>query len=287
MNAVRYFPILATIGSLVSLQVGAAIAKTIFPLVGPEGVAALRIGIAALLLAVAFRPWTLRINRAELPTFLLYGTMIGAMNLLIYRAFSYMPVGIAISIEVLGPLVVAMITSQSAIDLLWIGCALVGLVLLPLGSATGGLNPYGVAFALAAALCWGLYVAVGGKVAASGYQGVALGMAIASVIVLPFGISHAGTALFTPSVLAFGVAVATLSSALPFLLDAFALRNLPRQVFGVLMSASPAVSAGAGLLILHERLSIVQWCGIVAITIACIGTATHSAKTTHITQQEV
>ncbi|MDP1028147.1 EamA family transporter [Sphingomonas sp. KR1UV-12] len=240
--------------------------------------AALRIGIAAMLLTAMFQPWTLRLTASDWPGLLLYGVMIGAMNLLIYRAFAYIPVGIAISIEVLGPLAVAMITSRRVLDLLWIGFAALGLALLPLGSAADGLDPRGVAFALAAALCWGLYVAVGSRVAGHGNRGVAVGMVIASLVVLPFGIGHAGAALLEPRVLAFGLVVAALSSAMPFLLDLFALRHLPRSVFGVLMSASPAVSAVAGIIILHERLSVTQWSGIAAITLACVGTTTRSAR---------
>lgn len=267
-------PALAAFVALVSVQVGAAFAKSLFPLVGPEGVAALRIGISAALLAVLFRPWTIRPDRTGLLSLAGYGLVLGLMNILIYRAFAYMPVGIAISIEVIGPLGVAMLASRRRVDFLWIGLALAGLVLLPLGAGQGGLDPRGIAFALAAALCWGLYVKLGARVASvGGGQTVAVGMVVASVVIVPFGLGHAGGDLFLPSVLLYGAIVAVLSSAIPFLLDLFALRHLPSRVFGVFMSASPAVSALAGWIVLDEALSLVQWLGITAIMAACAGSA--------------
>lgn len=272
-------PIAAAFASMASVQIGAAFAKTLFPLVGPEGVAALRIGLAAMMLSLAFRPWRLSLARADWRNLLLYGAMIGGMNLLIYRAFAYIPIGVAISIEVLGPLGVALLASRRKIDLLWIVCAALGVALLPFGAADQGLDWRGVAFALAAALCWGVYVVVGGAAANFGGAGVAIGMTAAALLVLPFGLAHAGAALLTPQVLAFGFVVAVLSSALPFLLDAYALKRLPRQMFGVLMSASPAVSALAGFMVLGERLSLAQWGGVLAITLACVGAMSVPAKT--------
>lgn len=277
----RQLPTLASFSSLISLQIGAAFAKTLFPLVGPEGVAALRIGIAAALLGSIFRPWRLTVSRALWPSLLLYGVMIGAMNLLIYRAFLYLPVGIAISIQVIGPLGAALLASRRRIDLLWIAFATMGLMIIGFGKASGPLDPRGLAFVSAAALCWGIYVTIGGKVAKLGARAVASGMAIASAFVVPVGLFHAGTALFETRVLAVGLAVATMSSAVPFLLDIYAMKNLPRSVFGVLMSASPAASAIAGWMILDERLSATQCGGIGAITVACIGATVVSARLEH------
>lgn len=263
----------AALGALISLQTGAAFAKSLFPEVGAEGVAALRIGISALLLGIAFRPWSLRLSRPVWLSLIAYGAMLGLMNLLIYRAFATIPLGIAISIEVLGPLAVALIASRRLIDILWVALALAGLVLLPLGAGDAGLDWRGVTFALAAALCWGIYVAVGGQIAHLGSRGVAIGMAVAAIFVVPLGAAHAGKNLIAPQVLALGAVVAVLSSALPFLLDIYALARLPRKVFGILMSASPAVSAIAGFLILREALNPLQWAGIAAITAACTGSA--------------
>ncbi|AIT82140.1 EamA family transporter [Novosphingobium pentaromativorans] len=278
MKSSPHLPAFAAFGSLLSLQVGAAFAKSVFPLVGPEGVAALRIGLAACVLGLVFRPWQLRIERPIKPYLLLYAAMIGSMTLLIYRAFSYMPVGIAIAIEVIGPLGAALIASRRRIDLVWIGLALAGLGLLPFGTAGSVIDPRGLAFVLAAALCWGIYVSIGAKVSALGAKGTAIGMALASLFVIPIGVAHAGSALFHPNILLSGLVVAAMSSALPFLLDIYALRRLPASVFGVLMSASPAVSAIAGMMVLGEHLSAVQWAGIGFITVACIGTTLVSAR---------
>jgi inner membrane transporter RhtA len=278
MKNTSFLPNVAAFGALISVQVGAAFAKTIFPLVGSDGVAALRVGIAAVLLGATLRPWTLRVNKSGWGDLLGYGGILGLMNVLIYRAFAYIPVGVAISIEVVGPLGVALVASRRKLDLLWVALALGGLALLPLGALTVPLDPRGIAFALAAALCWALYVIVGRAVARLDVRGVAAGMAFASIFVVPLGIAEAGPALLSPRVVALGLVVAMLSSIVPYLLDIYAMKHLPRSVFGVLMSASPAVSAIAGLLILDEMLSPGQWAGIVAITIACAGSALLSAR---------
>jgi inner membrane transporter RhtA len=271
-------PHLAAFTGLVSVQIGAAFAKTIFPLVGSDGVAALRVGIAAILLSAALRPWTLRVSGSGWASLLAYGGILGLMNVLIYRAFAYIPVGVAISIEVAGPLGVALLASRRSLDLAWVALAVGGLALLPLGALTAPLDPRGIAFALGAASCWALYVVIGRTVAGLDARGVAAGMAVASVVVAPLGIVEAGWVLLRPPMLALGVGVALLSSIVPYLLDIYALKRLPRRVFGVLMSASPAVSAIAGWLILGETLSPGQWAGIAAITTACAGSALLSAR---------
>lgn len=267
-------PALAALAGLISLQTGAAFAKTIFPAVGTDGVAALRIGIAAAILLAVFRPWRSRITPRQLAPLAAYGLMLALMNLLIYRAFAHLPVGIAISIQVTGPLGVAILKSRRPIDFLWIAIAALGLLLLPLGSVTGGLNLTGVAFAMAAAVAWGGYVVIAARVSTSELRGgraVAIGMTFAALITVPLGILHAGSALLSPHALMNGAIVAVFSSTIPFLLDLFALKRLPSQVFGILMSASPAVSAGAGTVILRENLTLTQWLGIFAIMLACTG----------------
>ncbi|MFJ4346393.1 EamA family transporter [Pseudomonas sp. NPDC089401] len=204
--------------------------------------------------------------------------MLGLMNLLIYRAFLYIPVGIAVSIEVVGPLGVALLASRRRLDLLWVAMSACGLVLLPWASGSAGLDIRGVAYALAAAVAWGSYVVLGKRVAVHGKQAVASGMLIASAFAVPLGVSHAGGGLLEPSVLVTGLAVALLSSTVPFLLDMFAMRHLPAQVFGVLLSASPAVAALAGWCVLGETLSTSQCLGIMTIAIACAGAALVSSK---------
>lgn len=271
-NPGAFTPILAALLGLVSVQSGAAVGKAIFPLVGPEGVAALRLGLSALILLVVLRPWRIW-RQANLRDLVGYGLMMGLMNLLIYRAFLYIPVGIAVSIEVIGPLGVALLSSRRRIDLLWIALSAFGLVLLPWGAGADGLDIRGVAYALAAALAWGLYVTLGTRVAVHGRQAVASGMLVAAMLGVPLGALQAGSQLLQPTVLAVGLAVALLSSTLPFLLDMFAMRHLPPSVFGVLLSASPAAGAIAGWLVLGETLSLLQCVGIAAIAAACAGAA--------------
>lgn len=271
-NPGAFTPILAALLGLVSVQSGAAVGKAIFPLVGPEGVAALRLGLSALILLVVLRPWRIW-RQANLRDLIGYGLMMGLMNLLIYRAFLYIPVGIAVSIEVIGPLGVALLSSRRRIDLLWIALSAVGLVLLPWGAGADGLDLRGVAYALAAALAWGLYVTLGTRVAVHGRQAVASGMLVAAMLGVPLGTLQAGSQLLQPTVLAVGLAVALLSSTLPFLLDMFAMRHLPPSVFGVLLSASPAAGAIAGWVVLGETLSLLQCVGIAAIAAACAGAA--------------
>lgn len=265
------FPMIAAFVSLLSLQIGAAFAKTIFPLVGTDGVAALRIGISALLLAIVFRPWTAKFQATYWPSIFIYGAMIGLMNLLIYRAFLHIPVGIAISIEVLGPLGISLLSTKRRTDIIWVLCALIGVLLLPFNQADTALSLTGVIYAVLAAICWGLYIKTASTVSQLGSKGVATGILIAALFMVPIGTIQAGSSLFTPNILMLGLIIALLSSAVPFLLDMYALKRLPRSIFGILMSASPAVSAMAGAIILDEQLSTLQWFGIAAISLACIG----------------
>ncbi len=268
-------PLLLLLASLLSQYVGAASAKSLFPLVGAEGVTALRVGLSALMLAAILRPWRSRPGRGDLRNLLVYGTTLGAMNLSIYRAMELIPIGIAIAIEVTGPLAVALLGSRRLKDFLWIACAAAGLaLLLPLQQAATALDPVGVAYAAVAALCWALYI-VFGKRASSlpGGQAVAWGMLVAASFTVPLGIAHAGGGLLVPSVLAVGFAVAALSSMLPYTLEMMALRRLPGPVFGLAVSASPAVAALIGFLMLGERLSWVQWAAIACIMCASAGSA--------------
>lgn len=273
-------PFFAAFAGMVSVQTGAAFAKTLFPVVGSEGVAALRIGISALVLFVIFRPWTLFRTTISWSSMCLYGVILALMNLLIYRAFAYIPVSIAISIEVMGPLVAALVTSRQTSDLLWIGLSAIGMFLLAAGDVAGNLDIRGVGYSLAAAFFWGLYVVVGKRVSQGGGKSVAAGMLVAAIIAVPLGTAQAGTALLSPVILLTGLSVAVLSSMLPFLLDMYAMRWLPPRVFGVLLSGSPAVSAVAGWFVLHEKLTLLQCGGILSVMAACAGCALFSRPRT-------
>lgn len=273
-------PLLLLLASLLSQYVGAASAKSLFPLVGAEGVTGLRVGLSALMLMAILRPWRSLPGRGDLRNLLVYGATLGAMNLSIYRAMELIPIGIAIAIEVTGPLAVALLGSRRLKDFLWIACAAVGLaLLLPLREASGALDPVGVAYAAAAAFCWALYIVFGKRASAlPGGQAVAWGMLVAASFTVPLGISHAGAGLLVPAVLLTGLAVAVLSSMMPYLLEMMALRRLPSHVFGLAVSASPAVAALIGFLMLGERLSALQWAAIACIMFASAGSALGKAR---------
>lgn len=271
-------PAVALFGSMISVNTGAAIAKQVFPLVGSTGVTALRVGIATILLLAAFRPWRRPIARADMGNLLIYGLMLGLMNLLIYGAFQTIPIGVAIAIEVTGPLAVVILHSRRARDFAWVACAIFGLyLLLPLHRQAAPLDLTGVAYAFGAATCWALYIVFGKRVAhMDGTQAVSWGMLAACFLALPLGVAHAGAALLEPHVLAFGVAIAVLSSGIPYLLEMTALRRLPHRVFGILVSSSPAIGALAGFVFLGERLTGIQWLAMAMIIGASAGSAATS-----------
>lgn len=277
---------LAVLGSLVSMNIGAAFAKHLFPKIGPSGVATLRIVLSAVPLLLLHRPWRRPFDRALLPALIGYGAILGLMNLLIYQAFARIPIGIGTAIEVTGPLAIALLGSRRPRDFIWLAAAVGGLVmLLPLDSDRA-LDPVGIAFACGAAVCWALYIVYGKRVSATlGGDAVAWGMVVASVLALPIGIASTGSLLFTPWVLGVGLVVALLSSALPYSLEMEAMRRLPSHVFGMLLAAAPAVAALAGFIVLGERLAVQQWAGIVSIMVASAGSALGAAQPRPLTSR--
>lgn len=270
-------PVAALLGSIVSLCVGTSFAKTLFPQMGATGISAYRIGLAALLLVLVLRPWRRRWQLHDLPPLALYGVTLGTMNLLFYLAIGRIPLGLAIAIEFTGPLAVALWNSHRRLDLLWVALAAAGLVLiLPLQGlqAAGALDPMGIAFALAAALCWALYIVFGQRVARDyGRDATPIGMLIATGVVLPVALLQSGSALFRLEWLWPGLVVAALSSALPYALEMYALKHLPKRSFSILLSLEPAVGAVAGWIILSETLSPQQWLAILLVMTASMGSA--------------
>jgi inner membrane transporter RhtA len=221
--------------------------------VGSPGAVALRLFFAAAVLMALWRP-SLRIDRSTGTVVLAYGVILGLMNLCFYAALARIPLGIAVTIEFLGPLAVALAGSRRWLDALWAVLAGSGVVLLMDGG--GDLNLVGVLFALAAGTFWGLYILVGavlGRRTTEG-NGLALGMVVAAVVAVPFGVAESGTAPIAPWVLAAGLGVALLSSVIPYSLDLEALRKIPPSVFGILMSLEPAMAALIGLIVLQESL---------------------------------
>lgn len=271
--AASLIPYLALFAGMVTLACGTSFAKTLFPVIGAEGTSAYRVGISALLLVAVFRPWRFRLTRADLGAIALYGVVLGAMNLSFYMALRTIPLGLAIAIEFMGPLTLALIHSRKPIHFACIGLAVVGLgLLLPIKAGAGALDPVGMALAAFAGLCWALYIVFGKRLShLHAGQSVALGMSVAALVVVPFGVAHAGAALLNPAIILAGVAVAIFSSALPYSLEMVALRSIPKRTFGVVLSAEPAVGALAGLVILHEHLTGQQWLAIAAIVAASVG----------------
>lgn len=264
-------------GSLVSLSVGTSFAKHLFPAVGAEGTTAYRIVFATLILMALWRPWRRRWGREDIGPLALYGLTLGAMNLLFYSALKTIPFGLAIAIEFTGPLALALWTSRRASDLLWVALAVLGLALiLPWRGldATGALDPAGMGFALAAGVCWALYIVFGQRVARRyGAMATPMGMLAAAALVLPIGVAQAGAALLESRWLLAGLAVAVLSSAIPYTLEMYALRHLPKRTFSILLSLEPAVGAVAGWMVLAERLSLQQMLAMAFIMTASMGAA--------------
>jgi inner membrane transporter RhtA len=275
---VALLPVGVLIIAMVSFQLGATIAKQLIPAVGASGAAGLRLALSALMLAAVWRPWRVRPSRRELRSIIAYGLAMGWMNFFFYQSLRTLPLGISVALEFAGPLAVAMLASRRPIDFLWIGLAALGLLaLLPLGLDSKPLAPVGVVYSLAAALCWALYIIFGQKAgAAHGGQTAALGTLVGAVVIVPIAVSQVGVRLLSPSLLPAALAVALLSSALPYSLEMFALTRLPTRTFGVLMSLDPALGALAGLCLLGEQLTLLQWAAIGSVILASAGSAATS-----------
>jgi inner membrane transporter RhtA len=268
-------PIAALMVAMACFQLGATLAKRLFPVVGAGGTAALRLAIAAIILLAVWRPWHMRFTPRQLSIVVVYGVAMGLMNYFFYLALSYIPLGITMALEFAGPLGVALLASRRAVDFLWILLATLGLVaLLPLGLGGAPLSGLGIAYALAAGACWALYIVFGRRAGtAHGGQITSLGTVIGAFVIVPIGLANSGTQLFALAILPIAVGVAVLSSALPYSLEMFAMPRIPTRTFGVLMSLNPALGAVAGLIFLHESLTLVQWTAIASIVAASAGSA--------------
>ncbi|TNC26210.1 EamA family transporter [Amycolatopsis alkalitolerans] len=269
-------PPLQVLFGIVCVQVGASLAKQLFAVAGPAGTVSLRLFFAAVVLLLVWRP-ALRLGRRAWPVVLAYGVVLGLMNLSFYQALARIPQGIAVTVEFLGPLAVALAGSRRLIDALWALLAAGGVVLL--AETRGDLSMAGLLFALGAAVCWGSYILLSAALGSRTSQGngLALAMAVAAMVAMPTGIAETGTGLLSPWLLILGLAVALLSSVIPYSLELEALRKIPPRVFGVLMSLEPAVGALAGLVVLHESLHALQWVALCCVVAASIG-ATRTAK---------
>jgi inner membrane transporter RhtA len=267
---------LYALGAITSVQVGATVARHLFTFLGPTGTVFLRVAFGACILLAVARPRWPRFDARQWRAIALFGLIIAGMNLCFYQAIARIPLGVAVTIEFIGPLGVAIAGSRTRLDFVWAAMAAAGVALLSFNG--GNVTTLGVLFALGAAVGWASYIVIGQRVGrlVPGPDGLALALAVGGLALLPFGIASAGSKLLNAGNLAIGLVVAILSSAVPFSLEFAALRRLSRQTFGILMSLEPAMGAAAGFLFLGQRLSFRDVIAIGLVMAASAG-ATRSA----------
>ena len=260
----------------VSPQLGAAVAVTLFDQLGAAGAAFLRLAFAAVVLWLVWRPRL----RGDLRLPVAFGVALGLMNWTFYEAIARLPLGVAVTIEFAGPLLVAVLGSRRPLDIVWVVLAGAGIVLLVGPGGGAALDPVGVAFALTAAVFWATYIVLNKRVGAAfpGGTGLAIAMAVGALVVLPAGVLQADGALGQPGLLGAAFVVAMLSSVVPYSLDLEALRRLPASVFGVLMSLDPAIAAIVGFVVLSQALGPVEILAIAMVVVASAGAATLSHR---------
>ena len=272
-------PIPAVLLSIISVQCGAAIAKGLFPVLGAQSTAFIRIGLSAVILMAVNRTNLTQLTAKQWKAVIPYGVSLGLMNLIFYMAIERIPLGLGVTLEFVGPLIVAIFGSKRITDYLWILLAGIGIALI--APWTGkGIDLIGVLLALTAGGFWAGYIVMGGKISKimNGGDAVTVGMLFATLVVAPFGIGSGGLTQLTPTLLLMGLALALLSSAIPFTLEINALRQMPARTFSILMSLEPAVAALNGLVLLHEFLTFNQWLAVVCVIIASAGATLTTKK---------
>ncbi len=259
------------LGAIASVQVGATVARHLFAFLGPSGTVFLRVAFGACILLDMARPRWPRFDARQARTIVIFGLIIAAMNLCFYQAIARIPLGVAVTIEFIGPLGVAIVGSRKALDFAWAAMAAAGVALLSFSG--GAVTTLGLLFALGAAAGWACYIVLGQRVGrlVPGPDGLAFALAVGGLALLPFGIVGAGSRLLNAGNLALGLIVAILSSAIPFSLEFAALRRLSRRVFGILMSLEPAMGAAAGFLFLGQVLSLRDVIAIGLVMLASLG----------------
>jgi inner membrane transporter RhtA len=284
-----WLPILVILIAMCSIQSGAALAKSLFPLVGAPGVTALRLALGTLILVCIFKPWRLRFTREQRLPLLFYGLSLGAMNYLFYLSIQRIPLGVAVALEFTGPLAVALFGSRRAVDFVWVALAVLGLwFLLPLGQSIAHVDLTGAALALGAGACWAVYIITGQRAGEEhGPATVAMGSLIAAVVFVPIGAFQAGDVLWQWSILPLGLGIAILSTALPYSLEMIALTRLPTRTFGTLMSMEPALAAVSGMLFLNESLTGQQTLALLAIMTASMGSTLTLRRETKIEKVDI
>ena len=268
-----WLPVAVILIAMLSIQSGASLAKSLFPLVGAPGVTALRIVLGTAILVVIFKPWRLRFKKEQRLPLLFYGLSLGAMNYLFYLSIQTIPLGIAVALEFTGPLAVALFSSRRPVEFIWVVLAVLGLwFLLPLGQSVSEIDLTGAALALGAGACWAVYILTGQRAGEEhGPATVALGSLIAAIVFVPIGMAQATESIWQWSVMPIGLAVAILSTALPYSLEMIALTRLPTRIFGTLMSMEPALAAISGMVFLGETLTLTQTLALCSIIAASMG----------------
>jgi inner membrane transporter RhtA len=265
-------PLGLTLTAMVSVQVGAALAKQMFAQVGAQGAVTLRVVLAAMILFAVQRGWRMTLSRSALRLVLPYGVILGVMNLCFYLALKTVPLAVVVAIEFIGPLTVSVLDSRHPRDLVWVALAVAGIALMRAPGLHSTLDPRGLTLAFAAGVCWGLYIVFGKRAGALGSaRATTFGMIIAALVVLPAGIVEAGPRLLDVGLLPRALFVAILSSALPYSLEMFVMARLPQRTFGILMSLEPAIAAVFGLAILGETLTLTQCAAIACVIVASLG----------------
>ncbi|MEU3603592.1 EamA family transporter [Streptomyces sp. NPDC006798] len=285
-------PVGLVVGGALSVQFGAAVAVMLMDEVGPTGVVTLRLVLAALVMLAVCRPRLRGYSRADWGTVVAFGLAMGGMNILFYQAVDRIPLGPAVTLEVLGPLALSVFVSRRLVSLVWAGIALLGVFLLSGmvtggghgGGTSGGLDPVGAAYALGAGAMWAAYIVFSARTGRRFPQadGLALAFGVAALLSLPLGIAGSGERIADPTIIGLGLAVALMSSVLPYTLELLALRRLPASTFAVMMTLEPAIASLAGFLVLSQALSLTDAVAIALVIAASVGvvrtqTATASA----------
>ncbi|HAT1569113.1 threonine/homoserine exporter RhtA [Kluyvera cryocrescens] len=284
-----WLPILVILISMISIQSGASLAKSLFPMIGAPGVTALRLALGTLILVIIFKPWRLRFAKEQRLPLLFYGLSLGAMNYLFYLSLQRIPLGIAVALEFTGPLAVALFSSRRPVDFIWVILAVTGLwFLLPLGQDVAHVDLTGALLALGAGAGWAVYILAGRRAGEEhGPATVAMGSLIAAIVFVPLGAFQATEALWHWSLLPIGLAIAVLSTALPYTLEMIALTRLPTRTFGTLMSMEPAIATLSGLIFLGETLTFSQTMALGAIILASMGSTLTMRQETKVEKVDI
>lgn len=277
--------ILLLLVAMISIQMGAGFAKTLIPVIGAAGTTGFRLFFASALLWAIWRPWKYRFDKATMKSLIFYGGSLGLMNLTFYFSLQRIPLGLAVTLEFVGPLTLSVLTSRKKMDFLWVALAALGISLvMPHSESSSTLDLIGVLFALIAGAFWALYIYFGQRAGTALHGGIAatMGMTVATLVALPFSFALDGDRMFNTSILPLALAIALLSSAIPYSLEMIALKRLPTKTFGILMSLEPAMASCVGLILLNEILTPKQWTAILFIIIASLGSVLGAKQQTPI-----